>query len=102
MIKFKLFKDNIENKYLKYDYYLPNIKILIEINEPCHYDFNSFKRVSHNHGTMTDFIKYQKDFETKIKLAKENDIKLIIIDVEKNKSKNYYYALYTEKMREYL
>ncbi|KKR00029.1 MAG: hypothetical protein UT24_C0018G0011 [Candidatus Woesebacteria bacterium GW2011_GWB1_39_12] len=83
----KIFSSWKFSKHLRYDYYLPNYNILVEINEPCHYNFEDYNIVMMRKGNIKNFLKYQSDFNKKIQMAKENNIPLHIIDIRYKLSK---------------
>lgn len=76
-----IIKDNGYNRLLRYDYYHPIKNILIELNEPVHYDCELFMKKFSSQNEK-DFERYCSNFEEKIKIANENNIKLLIIDIE--------------------
>ena len=99
LISNNYFKYDIDiNKRLRYDYFLPENSILVEINEPCHYDFGAYKKTTSNHGTLETFQKYQNRFQEKVRLAKENRIDLLIIDIEYKMEKIQLIKLFEEKL----
>lgn len=92
-----IFINNNYNKLLRYDYYNIENNILIELNEPCHYSLSNFLTRFSN-KTEEDFNKYITNFDEKIRYAKENNVKLIIIDVNYNMSWKELENLYAEKI----
>ena len=82
---------------LRYDYFFEKEKILIEINEPLHYSEKEYIKKYPSLG-KSGFDKYCYNFATKIQLAKDNNIKLIIIDIEYNMSYEELKKLYRDKV----
>lgn len=92
-----LIKPNKNNRRLKYDYYLKDQNILIELNEPGHYSLEKFIRRFSN-KTIDDYNIYVNNFKQKIELAKENNIELIIIDIEYEMNWKELEKLYEERI----
>ena len=84
-----------DNTLLRYDYYSKERNLLVELNEPCHYSWENYHKRFPNQ-TIDNFNKYCKNFETKVKLAKENNIELLIIDVKYKMKWNELRKLYDE------
>jgi len=74
------------NNLLRYDFYLNGT--LIEINEPAHYNFTIYRRITRNRATKQDFDSQTSRFDEKVSVAKENRIPLVIIDIDYNMSKD--------------
>ena len=69
----------INNSYLEYDAYCEDLKIAAEYNGLQHYVYRK-----HYHKTYENFLRQQKNDNIKLKLSKENNIKVLIIKEEKN------------------
>ena len=59
---------------LYYDFYIPNLKLAIEVHGQQHYQYTSFF-----HKSKMDFIKAQNRDDDKIKWSEMNDIELVVL-----------------------
>lgn len=72
----------------RYDFFLQDEKILVELNEPSHYHFDLYKRVTRGHGDRKSFDKYKRDFSFKVDVAEKSGLKVVIIDCHGGMSKH--------------
>ncbi|PHO13338.1 hypothetical protein CPG38_03840 [Malaciobacter marinus] len=71
------------NSYLEYDAYCEELKIAAEYNGLQHYEYRK-----HYHKTNEEFLRQKENDKLKLKLSKENNIKVIAIKEEKNRGPN--------------
>ena len=92
--------NNVENSFLRYDYFSKNRKIAVEINEPVHYDKKLFN--SRYETKNKNFDDYVRDFKTKLLVANQNNFKVIIINIQYRMTAEELIKLYRDKLSEYL
>lgn len=74
-----VFENLKDKKYLRYDFYLPEKNLLIELNGKQHYEWIPFF-----HKTRKDFLLQKHHDWLKRKFARDNGLKLVVIPYHEN------------------